>query len=93
MTTQAQKDKKIAAAQRVADDVTGKLTKARERLANLEQEYAATKESLAAKITALEPEARVATEHVEWVKAMPVSGSAAGEVGAVATPEADSTEE
>jgi predicted nucleic acid-binding Zn-ribbon protein len=91
MTTQDQKDKKIATAEKALGDVQGKLTKKREALAKLEADYLAAKEKLATEIRAIEPEVRTQEEYVTWVKGMPVSGSGSGELGAPAP--ADSTEE
>lgn len=81
MTTQDQKDKKIDVAGKQRDDAVAKLEKARAKLADVERVYAEDKTAAAAKVTELEPTVRAAEEYVAWVKAMPVSGSAAGPVG------------
>lgn len=89
MTTQEQKDRKVEAAEKQATDVAAKRDKLNARLVKLEADYTAARNELVARVEALNVEVNTAQEHVDWVRAMPVSGRASGEVGAVTTPAAD----
>lgn len=93
MTTQEQKDKKVRTAEATVTDVAGKLEKDEKRLANLEAEFAKTRTTLVNRIEALRPDLVAAQDHLTWVRTMPVSGKASGEVGAIETPAADAVDE
>jgi hypothetical protein len=89
MTTQDQKDKKVAAAEKAVEDVQSKVTKAEAKLADVEKVYAEDKAAATAKIEALRPELAEVQEYLTWTRSMPVSGRASGPVGSVETPVAD----
>lgn len=93
MTTQDQKNRKIATAEKQVADVQAKVTKNTEALTKLEADYQKARLALVAKGEALAPELAEAQAHLEWVQSMPVSGKASGEVGAIETPVADALDD